>query len=314
MRPAPHIAAALALLTLTACASAPPPLAEEEAPSFEGTVEALEGQGRVWRYTSRPWSFSTASYWIEGPEGVVVIDTQFVTSAAEEVIAAAEQTTGKKVVAAFVLHANPDKFNGTAAFQTRGVKVLTSDQVIALIPDIHDKRVEAFYDRYKPDYPLELPRPESLGGQSTTLKLAGLDFKVHVMGPGCSEAHIAVEHDGHLFAGDLIANEAHSWLEIGRTDAWLERIDELEALSPRFVHPGRGPSGGPELLANERDYLQKVIDLVAAEDPALPVDKKAIGRIKARLEAAYPDHRFDFFLHIGLPAEWRRQAGLSDKD
>src|SRR5579884_751926 len=68
---------------------------------------------RVGRYVSSNWGFSTNSYWIEGPEGLVVVDTQFLPSAAAEMVSWAEQATGKKVVLAVVLHPNPDKFNGT---------------------------------------------------------------------------------------------------------------------------------------------------------------------------------------------------------
>ncbi len=54
-------------------------------------------------YVSSDEDFRTSSYWIDGKDGVVVIDTQFLLSAAEEVIAHTERVTGKKVVLAIVL-------------------------------------------------------------------------------------------------------------------------------------------------------------------------------------------------------------------
>jgi hypothetical protein len=132
--------------------------------------------------------------------------------------------------------------------------------------------------------------------------------KAHVMGPGCSEAHVVVEYEGHLFPGDMVANNAHSWLEIGKTDEWLKRLEELKALQPKSVHPGRGPSGGAGLLDQERAYLERVIAEVAAEKPQGEASDAALERIKSRIEAAYPGLGFDVFLRIGLPAEWKRQA------
>lgn len=309
---------ALALCSVTACAtpsdSSVPPSAAVE--TRDGTGERLGPN--LGRYVSSAWGFSTVSYWLEGPEGVVLVDTQFLPSAAEELVEIAERESGKSVVAAVVLHANPDKFNGTATLQARGIPVLTSAQVLERIPEIHAKRVAAFGERYAPDYPTAEPSPESFGDANTTLHLAGLELSAHILGAGCSEAHVALSWQGHLFVGDLVANGAHSWLELGHSAQWLDRLDELAALEPEHVHPGRGASGGPELLTAQTAYLRRVRTLVATEHTALTTDghepseaevKDALNRVRSALEREHPDYRFAVFLNIGLPAEWRRRAG-----
>jgi len=275
-----------------------------------GAAARFAGDPRIGQYVSNGWTFATSSFWMSGPDGLVLIDTQFLPSIGLEAAALAEKATGQTIKAAFVLHANPDKFNGTTALQQRGVEVLTSQQVLDAMPEIHKKRVDAFYDRYKPDYPLEMPRPAVFGAGKTELVKAGLPLTAHVLGPGCSEAHVVLQFEDQVFVGDLVANGAHSWLEIGETDQWIARIAEIEAMKPRYVHPGRGPSGGPELLGAQRKYLEEVIALMAAEKPAGEPDRAALGRVKAALEKRYPRHRFAVFLDLGLPAEWRRQAAL----
>ena len=277
-------------------------------PPLKGEVEVTMSDGRVGQYVSTGWGFATSTFWIEGPRGVVLIDAQFLPSAAEEAVIAAERVTRKKVVAAIVLHPNPDKFNGTATLQARGIEVLTSSEVLAKIPEVFASRTASFGERYRPDWPTATPQPDSFGDRTTALELAGLKLTARVLGPGCSEAHVVVSWEDHVFVGDLVANGAHSWLEIGRTDAWLQRLDEIEALAPRYVHPGRGRSGGPELLTAEREYLKAVIDLVAAEKPTMPPDPAGLARVQAALERRYPNYRFPVFLAIGLPAEWQRQA------
>lgn len=300
----PRLALVLLLALAAGCASVQRPAGAE-------VTLTSHGDARVGTYVSKPWGFSTSSYWIEGPEGLILIDTQFLPSATEEFVSWAEQVTGKKALLAIVLHANPDKFNGTDVLRKRGIRVVTSEQVRALIPHVHEIRTQAFYSRYKPDYPTEVPLPDSFGAATTELSAGGVTVKAHVMGPGCSEAHVVVEYEGHLFAGDLIANNAHSWLEIGKTDEWLKRLDEMKALNPKWVHPGRGPSGTAGLLDMERAYLERVIAEVAAEKPQGQPDDAAIERIRSRLLAAYPGLRFDVFLYIGLPAEWGRQARVA---
>ncbi len=268
----------------------------------------VQVDGPIGSYQSHPWTFSTMSYWTEGPTGLILVDTQFLPTAIEHCVDEAEAATGKKVVLAVVLHANPDKFNGTAALQARGIRVVTSQQVLALVPGVHHKRLKAFGERYAPQYPTQVPAPTSFGTTPTTLRAAGLELGVMPLGPGCSEAHVALLWEGHLFTGDLVARQAHSWLEIGRTDAWLERIAELEALDPTKVHTGRGGSGGAELLSAQREYLEFVIAAVAAEHPTLPIDAEALARARSTIESRYPDYRWSVFLGLGLPAEWRRQA------
>jgi glyoxylase-like metal-dependent hydrolase (beta-lactamase superfamily II) len=276
-------------------------------------VILTHGDSRVGTYVSTPRSFETSSYWIEGPTGLVLIDTQFLLSAGDEALNWAEKATSKKVVLAIVLHPNPDKFNGTTRLQARGIPVLTSEQVRALIPEVHKDRHHWFYGRYKPDYPDAVPLPESFGSQTRVLEAAGTKLTAHVIpGPGCSGAHVAVEWEKHIFTGDLVGNLNHAWLEIGEVDAWIKRMDELLALKPAWVHPGRGPSGGAELLERQRDYLKKVKVYVLAEKARQSDSEErqdaALKRVKAKLMADFPGYGQDYFLEIGLPAVWEKLA------
>lgn len=295
----------VAALLLSSCAAPPARLATSV---FE------RPDPRVGQFVSSPWTFETSTFWIEGPTGLVLIDTQFLPGALEKAVGYAEGVTGKKVQLAIVLHANPDKFNGTAWLNSRGVRVVTSEQVRALIPAVHEKRVAAFYERYAKDgYPRELRLPDSFGAATTELSAGGVTVKAHVLGAGCSDAHVVVEWEGNLFVGDLVANGAHAWLELGHTEAWLKRLEELAALQPKRVHPGRGVSGGPELLDAQREYLQTVIALVSEEEPVGGAKREALARILEKMNQRYPAHRYPVFLRLGLPAEWARQAGAVPK-
>jgi glyoxylase-like metal-dependent hydrolase (beta-lactamase superfamily II) len=144
------------------------------------------------------------------------------------------------------------------------------------------------------------------------LEAAGTKIRLNVIGSGCGQAHVVVEWDGddgkHVFVGDLVGNHTHAWLELGLTDEWLARLAEIRALKPRYVHPGRGEVGGTELLDRQEKYIRDVVRLVAAEKPAMPIPQDAIGRVKSKLLALYPNHGFTVFLDLGLPAVWEKQA------
>lgn len=285
----------LALLVLAACAAHTTP-----------NTETPRSASPVGHFTSIPWGFETGSHWIEGPEGVVVIDTQFLPSEAERLLVEIARQTDKQVVLAVVLHANPDKFNGADVFRAHGIPVTTSAQVRAAIPEVAEKRRRAFLARYAPDYPTTDPTLESFGETTRTLDVAGLHLKLHVLGRGCSEAHVAVEWRGHLFVGDLGISRTHAWLELGYLDDWIARLDELAALRPTHVHPGRGPSGGPELLAASRAYLEDIrtrVDATPLEEPR----QTALTRLQREVREANPGFGYPVFLFgLGAVLDGRR--------
>jgi glyoxylase-like metal-dependent hydrolase (beta-lactamase superfamily II) len=296
------------LCVLVAGCSSAPSIPREAAITLAHADRLAHADARVGTYVSSNWGFSTNSYWIEGPDGLVLVDTQFLPSAAAEFVSWAERVTGKRAVLAVVLHANPDKFNGTETLQRRGIRVITSDQVRALVPGVFEKRTRAFAARYAPDWPVATPTPEGFGGRSIDLPVAGVTLRLHVLGPATSDAHVVLEWDGHLFTGDLVASQCHAWLELGHVDEWLLRMAEMRALHPTAVHPGRGPSAGPELLDAQEAYLRRVKELVLAEHPAMPVRADAIARIKETLVREHPDYDYDVFLGMGLPAVWEKYA------
>ncbi|WP_233595738.1 MULTISPECIES: MBL fold metallo-hydrolase [Corallococcus] len=268
-----------------------------------------QGDTRVGEYISSEWSLQTASYWIEGPNGLVLIDTQLLPSALRKELAFAKERTGKEVKLAIVLHPNPDRFNGTALLKELGVPVITSDQVRALIPAVHAKWAPTLFEKYwNGRYPRELVLADGFGDSTRELSAAGLTLKAHVLGTGCSPAHVVIEWEGHLFTGDLVARATHPWFENGRVDAWLQRLDELRALKPKWIHPGRGLPGGPELLDAQAAYLQAVSEEVTAERKAAHPSSDPIATVTDKVTRRFPDYRHPSLLPALVKGEWARQA------
>lgn len=317
MRAAVAFALLCAACSTTPSAPSAPSTAATTTEASASTSAAVGGlwhsdrDARIWGWVSSPWTFSTTSWAIEGDDGLVLIDTQFLPKDAVAFVEAVEGATGKKAKLAVVLHANPDKFNGTTALQARGIEVVTSSQVLALLPGVHQKRLAAFGARYAPDYPTAEPAPASFGDAVVSRDVAGVHLTLTPVGAGCSDAHVIAEFDDdngrHVFVGDLVANGAHSWLELGRTPDWLARLDEIAARSPGFVYPGRGLVGDATLLSTEREYLKSLIADVSAADAAGGSDEEVIAEARRRILLRHPSLRFSVFLNIGLPAELARQ-------
>ncbi len=268
---------------------------------------ALQAQ-TVGSFTSPARSFSTASYWIEGPDGLVMIDTQFLPKEGVQALEQAQKSTGKRVTHAVVLHPNPDKFNGTHVLQARGVNVLTSQAVLAAIPGVHVIRTGWFAEEYKPDYPAAAAQPQSFGNQTQRVQWAGVPLTLHVLGAGCSAAHVVVQAGDAVFVGDLINPENHAWLELGTIDAWLARLDEIKAMGAKRVFPGRGQAGGPELIDKQAQYLRFVQQQVRSAEPTgtLGLFRKLL--LQQRIESAYPSLGYALFMRDGLAAVWALEA------
>jgi glyoxylase-like metal-dependent hydrolase (beta-lactamase superfamily II) len=270
--------------------------------------------GDIGTFTSSPKAFSTASYWIEGDSGVVMIDTQFLPKESVESLLAAEKATGKKVLAAIVLHPNPDKFNGTAELQARGVRVLTTREIKDEIPAVHKIRLGWFFDEYAPDYPKEAANPEvielSAGEVKKSLSIAGINLTIHALGAGASKAHLVVQHGSSVFVGDLINPNNHAWLELGTISPWLKRLAEISAMEPRSIYPGRGPKGGIELVAQQAAYLRNVSKWVREEMNQTsrgPLGFFVKRRLQSKIENAYPALGYPIFMRDGLQAVWAEE-------
>ncbi len=306
-------------LLATALAGACSPASSAPAPRASASDSALSPwrlatkvdlEDGVGTFTSSEEGFSTNSFWIEGPTGLVVIDTQFLVSEASALLRELPARTHKPIVLAVVLHPNPDKFNGADLFRAKGIPVVSSAEVISHVPEVAAQRRRAFSGPYGADYPAETPHlePIAFDGAVTTLRAGGVEFQVERLGRGCSEAHLVAAYRGHVFTGDLVISQTHAWLELGYVKEGLAALAAVQATGPRRVHPGRGPSGGPELLAASSGYLGTLLEDVKELGDRPTSEERAVEELRARLTRRYPNYAFPVFLH-GLGAVWRRRTG-----
>jgi len=265
-------------------------------------------KSEIGTYVSSWKGFRTNSFWIETAEGLIAIDTQFLSSATEEMIDLAEKWTNKKFILAIVLHPNPDKFNGTSIFQKRKVKVITSEQVLNRIPSVHKLRTEWFFERFKPDYPSLEPKPESFGKETIEYKIAGIKLKLHVLGKGCSDAHVVVEYNKNLFVGDLVTQSFHSWLELGYVNEWIQILEKLQTLEPEKIYIGRGFSGDSELIDRQINYLKYVRSTVIEFKKTKPqkLTEATKEKILNKIFSKYSSYEYQGFVETGIEAVWKR--------
>ncbi|MDH5484830.1 MAG: hydrolase [Gammaproteobacteria bacterium] len=271
------------------------------------TDQGLHNDYVIGQYTAPETAYSSNSFWIEGPEGIVLIDTQFLPSQALQAVDIAESYTGKKVVLAIVLHASVERFNGVQALQAKGIKVVSARQVVDGIAEAHNKTWPIFYQRLKPDYPDSLVLPEVAWEKTTVFSAAGLDLKAYVIRQALGPAHVLIELDDHLFTGALVTHQSHAWPG-GDTVQWLERLDEIsDNIRAKVIHPGRGYSmNATKLLTQQKNYLQALQSAVARFYTGGEITAADTTAIQAEMTRQFPAYGFEKFLRYTIPAEWKR--------
>jgi hypothetical protein len=272
--------------------------------AFSGSADAAKGD--IGSYTAPGQEAWTRSYWIEGDLGAILIGAQLRPTGAEALLRETEAKTGKRPVMALVLAPTPGQSNGVPALKQRGVMVYSSEQIAERLPYTESTARRALNRLLKDD--VEQSAPVSLGKHSRQMNIDGVPFEVHVLGSGVADAHVAVEYEGNLFAGDLVMGPAHPRLFGGELPAWFERLQELRALKPKMVHPAYGVPGGPALISNQMIYIKQLMTLIGAENPRRPPSKEDVARVRSKMMELYPDYAFAGNLQQTVAAEWERQA------
>ncbi|MFA6543416.1 MAG: MBL fold metallo-hydrolase, partial [Limisphaerales bacterium] len=62
-----------------------------------------------------------------------------------------------------------------------------------------------------------------------------------------------------LFTGDACVNGPYNYAGDGNIHEWVRTLDRAIALKPLKVCPAHGPSGGPEVLANQQTYFKSLL-------------------------------------------------------
>jgi glyoxylase-like metal-dependent hydrolase (beta-lactamase superfamily II) len=251
-------------------------------------------------------AFFVNSFIIETKSGLVLVDTQFLTSSARQ-LCDAIRAHGKPLLAVFITHPHPDHFNGTAeiAHGWPGLPIYATQATIDVIRTTQAEKRAAWTPVYGDDYPQETVLPNTVVVPGQPIFVDGLELRVDDLGEGES-ADITVIHlpqSGQLIASDLLYHRVHPWLAEGRTKQWLS---QLEIVRDRYstatsIFAGHGEAAGLNALTQQAEYLNTfrdwVRDGIADLTHPTPDEKRVVAE---RVLQRYPNYPLQMLVEMNI--------------
>jgi len=223
------------------------------------------------------WGISNAGF-MEGEDGLLVIDATMVASMAEAFIKEIRRVTNKPFRHLINTHSHPDHTGGNRLFA--GAEVVAHrlcreemerqaaprppgasrlEGPLAAIPQT--PALQRMFQRVAEDEGRRIVLPSTTYDGSLTLWYGDTEVQLLHYGPAHTRGDTLVylPQSRVLFAGD-IAFFYSMPLVGGSVAGWLHVIDRVKELDIDLIVPGHGPVGGREELEDEREYFEFVME------------------------------------------------------
>ena len=238
---------------------------------------------------------------IGGREAVLVVETGLGPRNAEKVLEfAAEYAKGRRIYLT-TTHFHPEHAFGAQAFTGEATFLVNRAQA-------EDLKVKGagYLDMFRRlgapvARQLEgvvLPEPDLVYDDSYDLELGGRVVQLRATGRAHSKGDqvVRVPDAGVLFTGDLVEAGQFAifpWFPPYDTDVsgtrWIAVMERLAGEGARVVVPGHGAVGGPELLADVRDYLRLLRDETWVRRDSAMSEETIVEEVRALMVERHPE-------------------------
>ncbi len=252
---------------------------------------------RVFMSSEDHMGLGVASTIIYGEKEAVLVDAQFTLSNAHRLVAEILELN-RSLTHIYITHVHPDHFLGLPILK----QAFPSAKVVSIEASANDVNASG-------DFKIDYWGNKVLGNngakskvfvetlQEPVIMLEGerLDILGPYQGDAPNSSVVWVPSLRLLVASDLIFDHSHAWLSAGKTpalrEAWLEALDELEALKPVVVVPGHAPSNeylSPASINYTRQYIKTFIAKLDETSNSAELMKE--------MRRIYPDAKLGFAL------------------
>ncbi|MBX9761842.1 MAG: MBL fold metallo-hydrolase [Pseudomonadaceae bacterium] len=229
--------------------------------------------------------FAVTSTLISGERDVILVDAQFSTREAQELVERI-QASGKNLTTIFISHGDPDFYFGldtlTRAFPK--AKVLATAETIAYIEKSRAPKLAYWGPILKDTAPARTVVPHALQGDHLMLE----GQRLELVGHDPKHTSLWIPSIKAVVGGVLTYANIHPWIADAQTpqarQTWLKSLDELEALQPKTLVPGHF-MGQAKLNLDDLRFTRNYLNDLEA---ALPKAKNSQALIEV-MTAKYPD-------------------------
>lgn len=257
------------------------------------------------RFTSSEIGAWSNSYLISGQNEAMLFDVFMLRDDAAALVEKIK-ASGKKLTRVFISHAHPDHFMGTEVIvdQFPDVEVISTPATTANVRDDGPWMLDLLQKKLGPKGPQRIVVPKPVSGKELTLGGVTLEIVEFEEGESKHVSTIFIPSQQAHITADLVYHETHCYLAEKRPEAWLQRLDELEAYcrgKVSTIYPGHGEPGEPTLLIERtRAYIKEFL-------AAIPVGDGSA--VEERMLARFPNHHARQFLSMfTIPAYFPARA------
>jgi glyoxylase-like metal-dependent hydrolase (beta-lactamase superfamily II) len=262
-----HLPVAALVAVLAAACATPDMRTEKRGPvRVAADVYALLGSGGEIAPDNDGRTANVA--FIVGTPGVVVVNTGSSYREGEAIIAAVQSVSTRPILLAILTHPGPEAIFGAAAFQERGIPVLTHRSSAELIAArcetcLANLRTALGAERMAGTRVVE---PDRLIAGDVTLDLIGRRLRLIVPPSSSAPGALAVfdETTATLIAGSLVSIHRVPDLRDANPEAWRAALAAIEATQCRHLIPGYGPIGTCADVAAFEQYFTALESRVGA--------------------------------------------------
>jgi len=225
------------------------------------------------------WGISNTGF-MEGDDGVLVIDATLVASMAEAFVKEIRRVSDKPFRHLVNTHSHPDHTGGNRLFA--GAEIISHricrEEMArpALRPPaggnggpppgpmqaMRTPAMDRMFKQIAEDPDREITLPSVTYDEKLTLRYGDTEVELLYFGPAHTfgDTLVYFPQSKLLFAGDVAFFYSMPLAAAGKIGGWLKVIDRVKDMDVEMIVPGHGPVGGKQELEDEREYFEFVME------------------------------------------------------